>query len=116
MEITRLYTDNNGESHFDVTPVIMEEKSDLGFFAEIEGKVKSTRLQNTLPHHVWDFHSANSKIYIFILDGSIELQTSDGERKIFEKGDVIYLNDRSGKGHKVTTFEKTVCGLIMEME
>lgn len=116
MEITELYTDASGESHFEKLPVIMNEKDHMGFFSEPRTNIKQFHFQNTQPQHVWDFRVPCLQFYIVILDGLMELETSDGAKKQFAKGDVILFNDVSGKGHKVTTFERSVSYLAIDMD
>ena len=115
MEITQLYTDVNGESHFEEVPVLMEDKYDMGFFSEPQENVKHFYFQNTLPHQEWDFRNVSTKIYITIIEGKLELEVSTGEKKQFNPGDVILLNDRSGKGHKAKTFDNMVCALVIHL-
>ena len=35
-----------------------------------------------------------------LLDGEIEIEVSGGERKIFRGGDVLLVEDVTGKGHR----------------
>ena len=34
MQVTRLYTDTNGESHFEDTPVMMEQEHIMGYYSD----------------------------------------------------------------------------------
>ena len=115
MKITQLYTDAAGESHFDEIPVIMEEKTDMGFFSDPQYDVKYMYFQNTLPNQEWDFRSVSNKIYIVILEGEFELEVSTGEKRRFVSGDVILLADHSGKGHKAISLDNTVCALVFHL-
>ncbi len=116
MEITSVYTDVNGQSHFEMLPVLMENKTEMGFISDPIRKVEYIDFHNVLPHQVWGYHNVSSKVYIIILDGELELEVSNGESKKFSKGDVILLDDRSGQGHKPSTFQNTVCGLVIHLE
>lgn len=116
LEISQIFTDATGNSHFDTFPVNMENHTDVGYLSENLGKVKRCYFQNTLPHHVWEFHTEQNTIYFVVLEGEAELEVSDGQRKKFGKGSVVCLDDHSGKGHKVKTFDSTVSTLVIEME
>ncbi|MCJ8291668.1 MAG: hypothetical protein HRT58_04915 [Crocinitomicaceae bacterium] len=116
MEITLIYTDSDGQSNFEVCPILMEEKSEIGFFSTPKTNVKSLRFQNVYPHQEWEFHSADSKAYITILEGTLELEVSNGKKKNFTVGDVIFLEDQSGQGHKLKTFEHAVCGMVVHFD
>jgi len=112
MDITRLYTDVNGTSHFETYSMIMEESSSMGYHTQEEKNVNSFYYQNVNPHSEWDFHPVSKKVYLNILEGEIELEVSDGEKRRFKGGDVVLLDDHLGKGHKVRTFESVVCAAI----
>ena len=116
MEITRIYTDTEGNSHFEMWPVIMENESTFGFMSSPELNVKSFHFQNTLPHHEWNFLHSPDKMYVVLLSGALELEVSDGEKRRFTEGDVILLEDKSGSGHKLQTFENTQCSLIIHLD
>ena len=116
LEITRVFTDINGNSHFENEPVTMELKSIMGFHSELEKNIDNFCFQNVLPHHSWEFHTVSKKVYIIILQGELELEVSNGEKKQFGCGNVILLDDDSGQGHKPKTFKNTVCGLVITMK
>ncbi|MEL6676273.1 MAG: hypothetical protein AAFR61_28965 [Bacteroidota bacterium] len=107
MEITRIFTDNQGDSHFEEIPVLMEDQTEIGYFSRPERKVSQMYFQNALPHHYWEFHSVEDKIQLVLIKGKLEFITSDGIRKTFRSGDVILLDDHSGKGHSLRSFEET---------
>ncbi len=115
MEITGVYTDTDGGSHFEKWPVVMDNESSYGFISSLEKNIKSFHFQNTLPHHKWDFENVPDRMYIVLLSGSLEIEVSDGEKRCFVEGDVILLEDKSGNGHKLETFEDTQCSLIIHL-
>ncbi len=117
MEITRVYTDSNGNSHFEQVPLNMEDSNNFGYISNDLGRVVKTYVQNTLPHHNFDLHRAPAKMYITILEGELHVEVSSGEKRVFGKGEMLCLEDVSGKGHKSKTTEKgSQVSLIMEVE
>ncbi len=40
-----------------------------------------------------------------MLDGEIEIEVSDGERRGFRGGDVLLVEDTTGKGHRTRTVD-----------
>ena len=38
-----------------------------------------------------------------MLDGEIEIEVSDGEKRIFRGGDILLAEDTSGQGHRTRT-------------
>lgn len=47
-----------------------------------------------------------SRQYIINLDGELEVTVSDGERRVFGSGSVLFVEDCEGKGHR----SRSVCG------
>ncbi len=48
--------------------------------------------------HAW--HTAPEKQYIIMLDGEIEIEVSDGEKRKFRGGDILLVEDVDGRGHE----------------
>ncbi len=48
---------------------------------------------------------APQRQYIVLLDGAIEIETSDGERRIFRGGNILLVEDTSGRGHRTRNIE-----------
>jgi len=97
--ITRIYSDEAGESHFEEREIPLMEKGEIGFLSEEIG-VKSMIFREVLPTYDYDFHHAPQRQYIVLLDGSIEIETSLGEKKVFQAGDILLVEDITGKGHR----------------
>jgi quercetin dioxygenase-like cupin family protein len=53
----------------------------------------------------YDFHNSPQRQYLVILDGIIEIETSLGEKRIFKEGEVVLLEDTTGKGHRTKNME-----------
>ncbi len=50
-------------------------------------------------------HPAPRRQLVFVLDGELEIETGDGERRTFPPGDVVLVEDTAGRGH-VTRLSK----------
>jgi len=48
----------------------------------------------------YDWHTAPARQYIIMLDGEIEIEVSSGHKRRFRGGDVLLVEDVSGRGHK----------------
>ncbi|MEM7371719.1 MAG: hypothetical protein AAF587_24095 [Bacteroidota bacterium] len=116
MDFTRIFTDSEGNSHFETIPVHMEAKTDIGFYSTPEEKISRMYFQHALPHHEWPFHSVKDKIQLVFLKGIMEFEVSNGERKQFGPGDVVLLDDHSGQGHKGRTWENTATVLAIHFK
>jgi len=99
MYITRIYSDEEGESHFEDTNIQLYKSGEIGHLSDRFPASNIIFRENDGDYN-YDWHTAPSKQYIILLDGEIELQVSDGEKRIFKGGDVLLVEDTSGKGHK----------------
>jgi len=48
----------------------------------------------------FDWHVTPRRQYIVLLAGFVEIQASDGESRTFGPGDIVLVEDITGKGHK----------------
>ena len=97
--ITRIYSDNNGNSHFENITIPLKAGGEIGSLSELL-PAKGIIFREVLPSYDYDFHNAPQKQYIILLDGEIEIETSLGDKRIFGAGDVLLMEDTHGKGHK----------------
>ncbi len=97
--ITRVFSDENGETHFGHKMIPMKNTGDIGSLSEAL-PVKSIIFREVEPSYDYDFHTAPQKQYIILLDGEIEIETSLGEKRRFKNGEVLLVEDITGKGHK----------------
>jgi hypothetical protein len=51
------------------------------------------------PSYDLDWHPAPRRQYIINLDAGVQITASDGEARIIKAGEVILVEDTSGKGH-----------------
>ncbi|MBC7846946.1 MAG: hypothetical protein H7Y10_10675 [Flavobacterium sp.] len=103
-KITRIFNDNRGDSHFEELNVTLTCAGEIGFISNTE-KVKGIIFREVMPTYNYDFHTAPQKQYIILLDGGVEIETSLGERRTFNTGDVLLVEDIIGKGHKTKNIE-----------
>ncbi len=99
MRYTRIFADAEGESHFEDVEVDLVPDGPIG---SLSGMIPVNSLQFRLnePDYDWDFHTAPARQFIILLDGAIEITTSLGESRIFKAGEVLLVEDTTGKGHK----------------
>lgn len=105
--ITRLYADENGDSQFEDLKITLQESGTIGFLSEAQ-KVGTVVFRKVAANYDYDFHTAPARQYIVLLDGSIEIETSLGEKRIFESGQVLLVEDVSGKGHKTKNLKPQI--------
>jgi hypothetical protein len=98
MRIHNLYTDEKGESHFrDIEVEWAEERrgSRLSKRFPATGIIfRETKAENTV-----DWHTAPRRQYIVNLESGVKITASDGESRVIGVGEVLLVEDTTGKGH-----------------
>src|SRR5688500_1731702 len=107
MSLVRVYSDENGDSHFQDVEVDLKDSGIVGKLSD-EVRVKGLMFREVAPSYDWDFHCAPQRQYIMLLDGEIEIETSLGEKRKFRGGDVLLVEDTTGKGHKTRNLQAIV--------
>jgi hypothetical protein len=102
--LTRVYGDDNGDSHFEDVNVPLQNRGMVGHLSEVI-ETKGLIFREVEPAYDWDFHTAPERQYIILLDGEIEIETSLGEKRIFKPGDILLVEDTTGKGHKTRNLQ-----------
>ncbi len=98
-KITRVYSDGKGETHFEDLHISIRDAGTIGKLSEKQA-ASGIIFREVEPTYDYDFHTAPQKQYVILLDGEIEIETSLGDKRTFVAGDVLLLEDTSGKGHK----------------
>ena len=98
MKIHHLYTDENGESHFEDIEIEYGEMTPSGRLSE---RFPATGLifREVQPSYDLDWHNAPRRQYIINLDNGVQITASDGEARVIAAGEVILVEDVTGKGH-----------------
>jgi hypothetical protein len=99
MRVTRVFTGDDGESHFEDVEL---ELRDLGQAGRLSELVKATGIlfRETGGDYDLDFHNAPRRQYVINLDGAVELEVGDGTRRVLGPGEVLLAEDTTGRGHK----------------
>ncbi len=98
MRIHNLYADAGGESHFRDIEVEWGEETAAGRMSE-RTPASGIIFRQVPPSYALDWHPAPRRQYIVNLDAGVEITASDGERRIIGAGEVLLVEDTSGKGH-----------------
>lgn len=100
----RIYSDAQGDSHFEEVVVPLKDAGVIGKLSE-PTETRSIIFREVEPAYDWDFHTAPQRQYIILLDGEIEIETSLGVRRIFKAGDILRVEDTTGKGHRTRNLQ-----------
>ena len=98
MKITRIYSDSDGESHFEDIDIPVKEAGDIGALSE-KFPVTGIVFRETDGDYDYTWHNAPCRQFVLILEGSVEIEVSDGTKKTFHGGDILLAEDTTGQGH-----------------
>lgn len=107
MNYTRLYSDHDGNSQFEDVTVPLSDNGLVGLLSRIY-QVSTLQFRENEKDYDWDFHNAPARQFIILLDGEIEIETSEGKVRRFKGGDILFVEDISGKGHRTKNITKQV--------
>lgn len=93
MAIVRLYTGDDGQSHFE--ELTLESHPDLTSMQAAKGVM--FRLFEA--GYFSDWHHAPQKQFVVTLSGEMEIIVGDGTKRRFGAGDVLVAEDLTGQGH-----------------
>jgi hypothetical protein len=102
--ITKVYSDSNGDSRFEDMVIPLVEAGSIGRLSAAI-PVQEIIFREVAPAYDWDFHNPPQKQYIILMDGEIEIETSLGEKRIFKGGNILLVEDTTGRGHKTRNLQ-----------
>ena len=105
MKVTRVYADEKGESHFADLEFPLRDAGKIGHLSDAIA-ARSVIFRRNDPAFDFDWHPAPQRQFIVLLDGAIEIEVSDGARRIFRGGEILLVEDTTGKGHKTRHVEQ----------
>ncbi len=99
----RIYADAQGGSHFD--SVTVEQSLASGappaapFYVSGDNPALKYRFYSFQPGWIGDWHPCPARQFLALMSGAVEMETTDGTVRSFKPGDLILLEDTTGKGH-----------------
>jgi hypothetical protein len=106
-ELIRIYSTPDGESH-----VERVEISNSAGEIPVTGMTARAYARNVSSEADW--HTAPRKQFAINMTGSLEVEISDGSRHSIGQGDLVFLEDVTGKGH-VTRVQTPVTNLFIQV-
>lgn len=98
MQVTRIYADEDGESHFAELDIPLRAAGEIGDLSE-RFPVSNIIFRETSEDYHYTWHNAPCRQFVLMLEGSVEIEVSDGTRRTFHSGDILLVEDTSGRGH-----------------
>lgn len=109
MIITKLYSGDDGKSHFTDIDCGHDSLQPLGHYSK-KFPASGIIFRDFEAGRVFDLHTAPQPQYIVYLEGEVEVSIPNGETRIFKAGDVLLATDTEGEGHisKMLTSGKSI--------
>jgi len=99
MKATRVYADAAGATHFEDLEIPVTDAGRIGRLSA-DLPVRALVFRETDDTYDFDWHPAPRRQWLALLDGEIEIEVSDGSVRRFRGGDVLFLEDTNGRGHR----------------
>ncbi len=103
MDLIEIFSDTDGETHFRRSPVPMSLREFAPPSRAVGVSTETTATTSLFLEAPpgWDdsFHTTPRRQLAVLLEGSLKVTASDGEALTVAPGDVVLLNDLTGKGH-----------------
>jgi|SRR2546425_4583117 len=97
MKVYRLYTGDDGRSHFE--PL---DTSDASKLFNAHHSVKRLLFRREYEAHILEWHRAPRRRWVITLSGAVDIGIGDGTTMTFGPGDVLLAEDVTGQGHTAT--------------
>lgn len=98
MRIHNLYADAAGETHFRDIKVEWDSEGPGGRYSALQ-PATGIIFRQTPGSYDFDWHPAPRRQYIINLDAGVRITASDGESRVIGAGEVMLVEDTSGRGH-----------------
>jgi quercetin dioxygenase-like cupin family protein len=99
----RIYTDARGESHFDNMTVEQSRAQAAPpaapFYVSKDGPASKYRFYTFEPGWIGELHPAPTRQFLALMSGTVEMETTDGTARRLGPGDIVLLEDTTGRGH-----------------
>lgn len=99
MKVTRIYTGDDGESHFEDLEIPLRDLGAIGSISQLQPATGIVFRETAADYDV-DFHCAPRRQYVVNLDASVEIEIGDGTKRVLGPGSILLAEDTSGRGHR----------------
>jgi hypothetical protein len=113
----RIYADEEGNSHFDT--VTVEQDLATGappaapFYVSLDGPASKFRFYTFQPGWIGDWHPCPTRQFLALMSGAVEMETTDGTVRSLGPGDLVLLEDTTGKGHVTRNTGNGYCSFFV---
>jgi hypothetical protein len=97
MKLYRLYSGNDGQSHFEQVDASQASK-----LFNTTHAATGLLFRNGFAPHIVNWHRAPHRRWVITLSGSVDIGLGDGTSMTFGPGDAFLAEDVTGQGHTAT--------------
>ena len=99
MEVVRVYTGDDGQSHFENVEIDLPHESVGGRLSDLI-RGSGVIFREVAGSYDLDFHTAPRRQFVVNLIGSVDITVGDGTTRRLGSGDILLAEDTTGQGHK----------------
>ncbi len=115
-----MYSDAEGKTHFRDRTMELEDAEFAPpappFKVAAPIQAKEFQVFSFPPHWEGPWHHAPRQLYFFQSSGQLEIEVSDGHKRRFQAGSVIFVDDLTGDGHVTRNIgDDPVTGVFVEL-
>ena len=104
MRVHNLYSDTDGHSHFRDVEIELSEPGLSGLLSKPQ-PVGTLMFREVPPGVLLDWHNAPDRRYAIVLNGRVQFTASDGEARVLGAGEVLLVEDTTGRGHQAKSLD-----------
>jgi hypothetical protein len=104
LKVTRIYTGEDGEAYFQDLDIPFDSDKPGAYSPDYP--VQRLFFRSFPPKDVVDYHVAPRQQWVLVVGGVMEVECRGGTRR-FSPGDVLFLDDLTGRGHITRNIEGT---------
>lgn len=99
MRVTRIYTGDDGESHFEDLDVDLKDLGKVGAMSSL-WPASGVIFRETAGDYDLDWHTApRRQLVVNLAGGQVEIEVGDGTKRRLGPGDILLAEDTTGRGH-----------------
>ena len=98
MNVTRIYTGDDGRSHFEDVPIELIDYEMMGRISKPWG-ASGVQFREVGGDYLLDYHTAPRRQLVVNLTGSVEIEVGSGEKRLLGPGTILLAEDTDGEGH-----------------
>jgi hypothetical protein len=109
MKIVRFASASDGGSQFSEVDIAIDNASSDAFGNTVNRSAvlpaQSTMVTDMPAGFYQDWHPASRRQLLFVLSGTLEVETSDGKKQRCSSGEVFLADDVGSRGHRTRTID-----------